>query len=193
MAPVNLDDPIAVLLAASEALEGAGIPAAAYGGLALAVYGEPRETRDADLAIAGASAPEVAEALAGTGVQVTTSFEWVRFGGHRVTRFALIGGGALNTVDLVEPRAAWFAELALQRSMVGTLRDKTLAVLSPEDFVLFKVLSTRERDLEDARTVVAALAGALDLVSIEADGQRLAGEITDHDVAGRLAAVLGSG
>src|SRR5207247_11291813 len=47
---VDLNDPIAVLLGVIRALERAGIEAAAYGGLALAMYGEPRETKDADLA-----------------------------------------------------------------------------------------------------------------------------------------------
>jgi len=39
---IDLNDPVAVLLAALQALERAGIEAAAYGELALAVYGEPR-------------------------------------------------------------------------------------------------------------------------------------------------------
>ncbi|HUH00633.1 MAG TPA: hypothetical protein VML75_01485 [Kofleriaceae bacterium] len=50
---VDLNDPIAVLLAAVEALRAAGLDGAVYGGLALAVYGEPRETRDADLVVIG--------------------------------------------------------------------------------------------------------------------------------------------
>jgi hypothetical protein len=50
---IDLNDPVAVLIAASQALERANIKAAAYGGLALAVYGQPRETKDADLAVAG--------------------------------------------------------------------------------------------------------------------------------------------
>jgi hypothetical protein len=47
---LDLGDPTAVALAAFGALHGAGIEAALYGGLALAAYGEPRETRDADFA-----------------------------------------------------------------------------------------------------------------------------------------------
>jgi len=45
---LDLSDPIAVLLAAADALNSAGFEIAAYGGLALAAYGTPRETRDAD-------------------------------------------------------------------------------------------------------------------------------------------------
>src|SRR5262249_849702 len=50
---LDLGDPIAVLLTAVKALRDAGIETVVYGGLALAVYGEPRETRDADLAALG--------------------------------------------------------------------------------------------------------------------------------------------
>jgi hypothetical protein len=39
---LDLADPIAVLLAAADALGKAGIEVAAYGGLALAAYGAPR-------------------------------------------------------------------------------------------------------------------------------------------------------
>ncbi len=48
---IDLDDPVALMLAASAACEKAGLEVAAYGGLAAGVYGEPRETRDADLAV----------------------------------------------------------------------------------------------------------------------------------------------
>lgn len=50
MEPIDLNDPIAVLLSVLRAFEQAGIQAATYGGLALAVYGEPHETKDADVA-----------------------------------------------------------------------------------------------------------------------------------------------
>lgn len=53
MPDLDLNDPIALLLASHDALASAGLTAATYGGLALAAYGVPRETRDADLAIAG--------------------------------------------------------------------------------------------------------------------------------------------
>ena len=51
--PLDLDDPTAIALAIFRAaLSDRRIEAALYGGLALAAYGEPRETRDADFAVA---------------------------------------------------------------------------------------------------------------------------------------------
>jgi hypothetical protein len=62
-----------------------------------------------------------------------------------------------------------------------------IRVLSPEDFVLFELLSTRDRDLEDAGTVLRAADFSLDRSFIDAEAARLATEIPDHDVVGRLA------
>ena len=58
---MDLDDPIALALAITEALRGRGVPHALYGGLLLAAYGEARETRDVDIAVtreAGARSPK---------------------------------------------------------------------------------------------------------------------------------------
>lgn len=190
MPALDLDDPTAVLLAAVDAFEQAGLQVAAYGGLILAAYGEPRETRDADLAVAHVSCGEAIAALRAAGLDVTSTFEDVRFGGNTLTRVTLIGGGALNTVDLVTPRSNRFAELVVSRSVRGQLRGRALSIVTPEDFVLLKILSTRDRDLEDARSVVGHLGDALDRSQIADEGTVLADEIPDHDVLGRLTRVL---
>jgi hypothetical protein len=70
--------------------------------------------------------------------------------GRRAKRPAL----GLNTLGLVRPRSARHAEAAMGRSIGAPLRDRNVQVLTPEDFVLFKLLSTRERDLDDAISVV---------------------------------------
>jgi len=186
--PIDLNDPVAVLLAAFQALERAGIEAAAYGGLALAVYGEPRETKDADLAVAGGvSAAQGEAALRAAGFDVILAFDRMLFGGQLVSRLTLIGGaaGSLNTADLVEPRSSRYAHEVLARSLTGSLRQEPLRVVSPEDFVVLKILATRERDLEDAVTVVRSLANRIDMKLIERELEALAIEIPDHDLIGR--------
>jgi hypothetical protein len=169
--PLDLDDPTAVALAIFRAFSARRIEAALYGGLALAAYGEPRETRDADFAVAGLGGEAAAEALAGTGVRPVLALDRVRFGGLLISRITLAEGGGragLNVLDLVEPRSTRFAEAALERAVTGSLRDTAIRVLSPEDFVLFKLLSTRDRDLEDAVTVLRAPDLPLDRSFIEA-------------------------
>ena len=73
----------------------------------------------------------------------------------------------------------------LARSLTGSLRQEPLRVVSPEDFVVLKILATRERDLEDAVTVVRSLATRIDMKLIERELEALAIEISDHDVMGR--------
>jgi hypothetical protein len=188
--PLDLDDPTAIALAIFRALSYRRIEAALYGGLALAAYGEPRETRDADFAVGALAGAAAAEALSAIGVRPGLALDRARFGGLLISRITLAEGGGragLNVVDLVEPRSARFAAGALARAITGALRGVPIRVLSPEDFVLFKLLSTRDRDLEDAGTVLRASDLPLDRSFIDAEAARLAAEIPDHDVIGRLA------
>jgi hypothetical protein len=190
---VDLDDPTAVALAAVSALERADLAHALYGGLLLAAYGVARETRDADLAVAGANAALVARAIATDEVATTLAFERVRFGGLWVSRITLLAKGglaALNTVDLVEPRSPEYARRALGRSLGSTLRGQRLQLLSPEDFVVFKALSTREQDLIDAASVLRELGSELERASVEAELAGLAGTLADEPVAERWRRIL---
>jgi hypothetical protein len=186
---IDLDDPVALMLAAAASFEAAGIEAAAYGGLTLGMYGEPRETRDADLAVASADLEVAREALTQVGVMVVTAFTEVKFGGCSVSRLSLLGGGQLNTVDLVRPRSIRYGAAMMARGLRGTLRGQALRVVSPEDFVILKVLATRERDLEDAHSVVQKQRARLDHDLLESEVSSLAEELPDHDVRGRFEAI----
>jgi len=187
--PLDLDDPTAVALAVFRTFTARRIEAALYGGLALAAYGEPRETRDADFAVVGLSGYVAVEAVATIAVRPSLALDRARFGGLLISRITLAGGGGrtgLNVLDLAEPRSARFAAAALERAVTGSLRGIAIRVLSPEDFVLFKLLSTRERDLEDAATLRRAEGLSLDRSFIDAEAERLAAEIPDHDIRTRL-------
>lgn len=191
---MNLDDPTSATLAIAAALERAGISAAVYGGMALAAYGEPRETKDADFAVAGVSTQGARDALLAASLDPKLSFERVRFGGNLITRFALLGSGetsGFNVVDLVEPRSARYARGVFDRVLEGPLRDRTVRIVSPEDFVVLKVLSTRDRDLEDAASVVRSVGERLDLGWLTAELEQIALELPDHEVAARARRVLG--
>ena len=187
--PLNLTDPTAVALAIYRALSARRIEAALYGGLALAAYGEARETRDADFAVVALSGAAAMQALQDLGVRLVLAMDRQPFGGLLITRVTLAEGGGqvgLTVLDLVEPRSARFAAAALEGAVTGSLRGEDIRVLSPEDFVLFKLLSSRERDLEDAATLLRASDLPLDHAFVDAEALRLAAEIPDHDVASRL-------
>lgn len=187
MQSIDLNDPVAVLLSALRALERAGIQAATYGGLALAIYGEPRETKDADLAVVGVSGTQAEKALRDEGLNVLLAWEKMTFGGQFVTRLTLFGGvaGSLNTVDLVEARSSRFAADVLARSLTGSIREQSLRVVTPEDLILLKILATRERDLEDVTTVLRSLGEQIDRALVEREVSLLSGEIPDHEIAAR--------
>jgi hypothetical protein len=189
---LDLTDPTAATLAVARALDGIGIRSAVYGGLALAAYGEPRETKDADFAIAAVTTEIAQAALTDAGLAPSLRFERVRFGGNDITRFALLGSGGIegfNVVDFVEPRSSRYAHAVLERSLRGAMHGQEIMIVSPEDFVLLKVLSTRERDLDDAASVVRALGPRLEIDLVEREASELARELPDHDAAGKWQAV----
>ncbi|MBI2188923.1 MAG: hypothetical protein HYU37_17630 [Acidobacteria bacterium] len=193
---MDLNDPTAVALLAADAFESSGLAYALYGGLLTAAYGEPRETRDADLAVIDVSATRARQALLDKGVQTHVTFEEVRFGGLHLSRLTVVGAApdtGLNTIDLVRPRSARYAEVAVRRAVISTLRGVHLRVLTLEDFIVFKLLSTRERDAEDARLAIRRSSAALDEPLLEREIERLADELQDVDVRGRWAAVRHAG
>ena len=193
---MDLNDPTTVALLAADAFEAAGYEYALYGGLLTAAYGEPRETRDADLAVIDVSAADARHALAATGLRTLIAFESVIFGGLTLSRLTLLGTASdtgLNTIDLVRPRSPRYAALAVGRAVASTLRDRPLRILTLEDFILFKVLSTRDRDLEDARSARRRSGAALDTKLLEDEIAGLATELAEVDVRGRWAAILARG
>ena len=123
---LDLDDPTAVVLAAVAAFDRAKIDVLVYGGMALAMFGEPRETRDADLAVAGVTAEAGRDALAALGMTTVIAFTDTRFGGLTISRLNLVGGGKLNTVDLVTPLSKRYATDIMRRPLTGTLDGQVL-------------------------------------------------------------------
>lgn len=189
---MDLNDPTTVALIAADAFEAARLDYALYGGLLTAVYGEPRETRDADLAVTDIGAPRARDALQVRGLESLVTFEELRFGGLMLDRLTLLGSETstgLNTIDLVRPRSSRYAALALERSVRTLLRGQSIRLLTLEDYILFKVLSTRARDLEDARAAIVRGGTQLERELVDAEVSTLADELPDHDVRGRWAVI----
>ena len=174
---MDLSDPTTACLIVADALRAAGLRGSLYGGLALAAFGEPRETKDADFVVASLTPESFTSALESAGHAAAITFDWTRFGGNLVARVALLGGDTttgLNVADLVQPRSARYADVVLDRSLSGELRGQPLSIVLPEDFVCLKLLSTRDRDLEDAASVVRGLADGLDMALVRAEVELLA-------------------
>ena len=192
---MDLQDPVATALRAAEALERQGHRYALMGGLLMAAYGEPRETHDADIAVADLAAEQARVALAAAGVRCVLPLfppGGLRLGGLLVSRVTLLGGDedlGVNVLNLVRPRSARYAAAALDRSLRVPLRDREIQALAPEDFVVFKALAARDRDVEDAASVLRRSGALLDLGLVEKEIEALAAEIPDHDVRPRWEAI----
>jgi hypothetical protein len=190
---VDLNDPTTVAVLAAEAFERGGHPYALYGGLLVAAYGEPRETRDADFAVIDMTLADAAKALNGAGVETQPAFEAVRFGGLLISRLTLPGSPAftgLNTIDLVRPRRARFAAGAVTRAESSELLGRRVKVLAIEDFLLFKALSTRDRDLGDAASAMRRSGDIVDAAQVDAELSLLAAELPDVDIKLRYTRIL---
>ena len=136
------------------------IPSIVIGGLAVAVWGEPRLTRDIDLKVAlerddtdrllGALPPEW-QALADDPVQAFEHFGVLFLGTPGGVRFDLLL--AENPFD----------REAIERGRVVDVEPEVeLVACTPEDLIIYKLVSTRPQDHEDARRVVMRQGDALD-------------------------------
>ena len=195
---MNLNDPVATALLVAEALEREGLRYALMGGLLMAAYGEPRETRDADIAVVDLTVERVREALAVTGLECLVAIRdgGVRFGGLSVGRLSLVGGDehlGLNVLDIVRTRSARYDAAAMKRSVRIPLRDRAIQALTPEDFVIFKALATRDRDLEDAASVLKRSGELIDLALIDREVELLSVEVPDFDVRSNWASIRARG
>jgi hypothetical protein len=190
---VDLSDPTTAALIVVEAFERASVSHALYGGLLLAAYGEPRETRDADVAVLQLSAADAATALRAMGVTTSIVFKDLRMGGVDVSRLTLLdapGHAGLNTLGLVRPRSAWFGAAMMSRVVRAPLRGRPVPVLTPEDFVVMKTMSARDRDLDDAASVLRRTGSTLDGGAIERDVARLAEDHPELALVARYRAVV---
>jgi hypothetical protein len=193
---VSLSDPVATALLAADGLERRGHRYALMGGLLMAAYGEPRETKDADIAVLELTPDLVKTALEAAGMPcaVTRSSQpGAVVGGFWISRVTLLGDDALgvNVLDLVRPRSDRYAATALTRAVRVPIRDRDVQALSPDDFVIFKALATRDRDVEDAASVLRRSRELLDFSLIDREVEALAVEIPDWDVRARWAAIRG--
>ena len=189
----NLADPAQFGLLSATLLRRAGIPAALYGGLALAAYGRTRLTRDADFAVAPTDGADLVAAFAAGGLRARCEFDTLRVGGLVLSRALVLGDGAHsghNVVDAVQPRDRLYAQRVLDRRISGELLGQAVDLVSPEDYVILKALSDRPVDFEDAASVLVRMADSLDFAVVDQEVQVLADSLRDHDTAGHWRAIV---
>lgn len=142
------------------AIREAGGRCALIGGVAGAIHGAQRATRDLDLllSIDKIRIPEFLKALGRYGFEFDESKvrrELSEDGFSRVFYRAL-------PVDLLMPLLPFFQK-ALERAAPQETLVGLASVITPEDLILFKLTAFRARDQEDIKMLLAANMNALDM------------------------------
>jgi hypothetical protein len=134
-----------------EALDQAGVDYALVGGLAVAVWGAPRATKDIDLLVRGEKIQDALAAVRTRGFTLEAlPFEF-KDGTtlHRVSKVA--ENGDLLTVDFMvvdrNLEAAWASRTGLP------LADRQVVVISREALIAMKSLAARPQDIADIQSL----------------------------------------
>ena len=146
--------------ALQQRLSDAGIPSIVIGGVAVAVWGEPRVTRDVDLKVllGRDDADRLLAVLAPDYVSLLADPRKAL----RQQAMVFVQDPAGIRLDLLLADTPYDV-LAIQRGRDVELQPGvTIRLCSPEDLVIYKLISTRLRDHEDAQGVVRRQGSNLD-------------------------------
>lgn len=141
-------------------LSSAGVPSIVIGGVAVAVWGDPRVTRDVDLKVqlTRNDADRLLHLLASDYTSLLPDPK------NALNRQGMIfmQDSAGTRLDLLLAETPYDL-VAVQRGRDVELQPGlSVRVCSPEDLVLYKLISIRPRDREDARSVVRRQASDMD-------------------------------
>ncbi len=174
----------------ASALESLGVPYALIGGLAVSVWGEARATLDVDLAVwvEAAEIGATVDALCRRFQSVSRDpADFVR-----ATRVLPLTTSRSVRADIV------FGLLPAERDIVqrATLMDvagTSVRVASVEDLILMKLVSERERDLEDARRLLHRFGEKIDRGYLEPRINDLAESLARPEIRRMLDEAPGGG
>jgi len=143
-----------------ERLQEADIPSVVIGGVAVALWGEPRVTRDVDLKIL-LGREEADRLLAVLTPDYTPLLPDPR---RALTEQAMlfVQDSAETRLDLLLADTPYDVQAIRRGQSVEVEPGATICVCSPEDLVIYKLVSTRLRDHEDAASVVRRQGDKLD-------------------------------
>ena len=127
---------LTALDAALAALEAAKIPFLVVGGVASAVYGRPRWTRDIDLFFRLEDATRALDALEGAGFETTVVDP------HWLSK-ARMGDVVVDVLTRSKPDVLLDDEM-LERSVWADFKGRKIRLLPPEDLLLMKAVASSE-------------------------------------------------
>jgi hypothetical protein len=148
------------ILALQQRLRDEEILSIVIGGLAVAAWGEPRLTRDVDLKVllSRQDANRLLDILSSEYVSLTSQPKIMLK--RRGLLFVQDSAGTRLDIMLADTS---YDILAIERGRdVEVQPGVTIRVCSPEDLIIYKIISTRLRDHEDVQGVVRRQGDALD-------------------------------
>jgi hypothetical protein len=148
------------ILTLQQRLQGADIPSVVIGGVAVALWGEPRVTRDVDLKVQ-LGREEAERLLALLSPDYTPLLPDPRLT-LREQAMLFVQDSTGTRLDLLLADTPCDVQAIQRGQPVEAEPGATIRVRSPEDLVVYKLVSTRLRDHEDARSVVRRQGDKLD-------------------------------
>ena len=149
----------AALVAIHHACRTARVSYAVIGGIGVSLWARPRATLDVDVLVSASLArvPALRGALVKQGVRIVQAEESpdLLMAGLR----GLLGSIAIDVLVSSNPLVGEILSRRRRKRVGGT----TVWVLGAEDLIVLKLQSGRALDLEDARAILVARAGRLDL------------------------------
>jgi len=148
-----------ILLDAVAVIERLRIPYAVMGGFAARVWGLPRPTFDADIAVAvdADGLQQLFVALEEEGFDIPQE--------HKTGFLDVIAGFQKAKVNRFLDRHVWHTDLfvvageflssALARARRATIAGTALRVMAPEDIILLKLIAYRRKDQADVEEILA--------------------------------------
>lgn len=173
------------LVALSSWLEQEGVPYMVIGGFAVTIWGEPRFTRDLDVTVS--VAPERLNTIV---EQLCRDFHSLVANPARFVAETRVLPMMVDSVpvDLVFA-ALPYEDDAIARARNITLSQGTTRVCSPEDLILYKIVSPRARDHEDIETVFRHRNAELDFSYLDPRVKELAEALADRSMLDRYQAL----
>ncbi len=170
-------------------LESLSIPHMLVGGLAVSLWGEARATLDVDwvIWIEPEDLEQTITALCRRApASPTRPLEFVRR--TRVLPITTVRG---VRADIIFAALPWEKQAIISRSHAKLVAGKTVSVVSVEDLILMKIISERQKDIEDARRLLRRYRSSLDRDYLEPLLLELAESLTRPDIVSTWEEELG--
>jgi hypothetical protein len=164
------------------ALDSLQIPYAVIGGIANAIWGEPRATIDIDVTVSAEDEelPKVVSMI-GRNFRAAVSDPVAFVRQTRVLPLDTADGVRIDVIFALVP----FELEAIQRATDVAIAGRTVRVVTAEDLILMKIISKRPRDIADAEAIVRRRAGDLDRGYLEPRIRELASALEEEEILDR--------